>query len=148
MPSALEIVDAIGRALERLRDSADADDRLLAAGASAVLRGRSFDEGVELADGWLRVVRHRDQERALVAIAATLGPGKANGLARQIEARLSRYYSGGWLRDSLTHERPDVPDGLLYDYLNAGGPVSAESIRKEPALVKFVRDLTSQPAAA
>jgi hypothetical protein len=148
MPGALDIVDAIGRALVRLRDSADADDRLLAAGASAVLRGRSFDEGVELADGWLRVVRQRDQEHALAALAASLPPGKAHFLAKQIEGLLARYYAHAWLRDSVTLERPDGVDGYLFDYLAAGGAMSARSLRKEPVLAKIARDLANQHAAA
>jgi hypothetical protein len=147
MPTALAIVDAIGRVRERLL-AGDGDDRLVAGGLSAVLRGQSFVAGVELFDGWLRLVRQRDQDAALVAIAAALEPGKVHFLAQQIEDLLARYYSHGWLRDSVTHERPNGVDGYLFDYLAAGGAKSADSIRRVPVLVKIARDLTDQQAAA
>jgi hypothetical protein len=147
MPGALDTVDAIGRVRERLL-AGDGDDRLVAGGLSAVLRGQSFAAGVELADGWLRVVRQRDQDAALVAIAASLPPAKANALSQQIEVLLARYYGHGWLTDSITLERPSGVDGYLFDYLAAGGAKSADSIRRVPALVKIARDLTNQQAAA
>ena len=78
------------------------------------------------------------------------GPGRRTAWLAD-RPRLSHYYGSGWLlTDSITHVRPPGEDAPLYDYLDAGGTsaMSWETIRKEPALVKFVCDLTSQPAAA
>ena len=121
MRSALDIAADLERALVRLRASDDAVDHLVADGIESELHGRTFGVGVGLSDSAHRVIRQRDRERALVAIAATLGPGKANGLARQIAPRLSHYYGSGWLlTDSITHVRPTGPGWAALRLLGRG----------------------------
>jgi hypothetical protein len=71
MRSALAIAADLERALVRLRASADAVDLLVADGIESELHGDTFRVGVGLSDSAHRVIRQRNQGRALATIAAT-----------------------------------------------------------------------------
>lgn len=94
------------------------------------LAGAPFEAALGLAPGWRDVVRQGAQLRALGELVRDLSPRSTRATAQTLAARLRAYEAAGWRSDRSTGRRPPGGGGLLYDFLRAGGPTSAERLRK------------------
>lgn len=131
MQGTVHIVDRLERVARRLLLSGDADDLLVATGILA-MRGASstFEEGVGLARDWRIHLAWQIQQVALREILKSCPARSALAVAKQAATLLKRYQTGAWTRDQREGRRPDGVAGWCHDYINAGGAVSCESIRR------------------
>jgi hypothetical protein len=96
---------------------------------------------------WRAFPRQAAQQQALGALLQALPATPfAAQAARQVSEVLHLYEAGGWRAARVAGRRPGGVTGLCFDYLSAGGPCSAERIRKLIPLVTTAVTVTSNAA--
>jgi hypothetical protein len=146
MPAAAEIVDRITRVLPVMVATGDVDAAWLVEVLRLWLASAAFDQAAGLASGWRAHVRHRRQVECLRRLLGGLPPMTARTAAGRLHHELLRYATTRWPADEASGRRPPDFRGDLYDYLTAGGPTSAERLRKLLAGSPLNQDLPQQAA--
>jgi hypothetical protein len=141
MSGAVAIADRLSRVLTRLDGIEDVDVAWLASAVRTWLSGEAWDTSLELAPGWREVLLHRQRQRAMQALLASLPPMPCRAAAREIAGLLRSYETTAWPTDRASLRRPDGARGVAFDYLSAGGATSPERLRKliEPGSPKASR---------
>jgi hypothetical protein len=129
-------VATIHRCLAQIDASENGDLAWLAESLRLWLAGAAWEDALGLRPGWRDHLRQRQQQAALAAIVASLPPMSCRALGDEIEARLRRYEASTFPSDRAAGRRPSGQNGLAYDYLEAGGATSAETLRKDVAAMR------------
>jgi hypothetical protein len=138
MPGAVDLVEDAELVGRRLLASSDPADRRIADGLLALRREGSFEAAFGVAAGWHATFLVHSQARALCEIAKQWRGAPDREQGRQVKDLLKRYETTAWLTDRKTFRRPDGQLGYAFDYLSAGGPTSAERLRK--LIARWVTD--------
>ena len=134
MSTAISTVRRIHRALHALDDAADAgndDAAFLARALRDWLTAGQFESALGLSGGWRDAVAEDQADRALIGLASAYAEGMSyRQVAAEIMRRMRRYETTRYAIDRALGCRPPDPEGLLFDYLRAGGPSSVERVRR------------------
>jgi hypothetical protein len=112
------------------------------------LAGADFEAALGLGSGWRAYPRYAAQQQALGALLAALPPTTiVVQAARQISEVLCRYETVGWREARVAGRRPGGVNGLAYDCLSAGTPMSVERLRRRIIPLVTVSEAATSTAA-
>jgi hypothetical protein len=128
---ACAIADRIGRARDAIAGIDDPDVAFLVSALADMMGGAlTFEQAAGLSPSWRTYVAARRWNRALAGLRRGLCDLPRRGQAQAITGALRRYERSRWPADQRAGRPQEASDLLLFEFLRAGGPLSAERIRK------------------